>query len=451
MDPQKEEMVNTLGYDPNDTNTDPTTLSGIDNVAARAVLSYRHCDGSNQQNGYADTSGYMPNQIVNPVHWQPLRVNKKVQKFLTPHWGTVTPFSLASGSQFRPAGPVMDAKSSAYKSQVDTIIQYSAALCDPTSGDTKKTVADYWANGPHSETPPGHWMLFSQFVSAQFVSHQNKHDITADIKMFFALSNAVFDAGIAAWDAKRAFDYVRPITAVAQPISLQIVVAVVSYIWVHSTCSLLLSPSCLVRKRELSASHQHVICVWLNTLHREQRQTQVTHFVKHPMQCCLVCEWTEEHGFASVPLDDGQPIEPGRPVTIKMPLDDDAVHFLLQRLVCHHSSSSRLKHPCFSSRQRLRDPQVDLSSPGRARLPAGIRRSFYFRRGCRPRWPARPRLRRRQAGGYSFLLSRSSSPFRATSIRYQNRQACGRTRRGLPQAPPVGGFTSVRLELRTEV
>ncbi len=206
-------LMSALGYDPNDANTDPTTLSGIGNVAARAVLSYRASDGSNQQNGYADTSGYVPvnspTQIVNPIHWQPLFVNGKVQKFMTPHWGTVVPFALSSGSQFRPSGPVMDAASSAYKSQVDTIVQYSAAL-----NDTTKTVADYWANGPHSETPPGHWEIFSQFTSAQFLSRKNKHDISGDVKIFFALSNAVLDAGIACWDAKRAFDYVRPITAV---------------------------------------------------------------------------------------------------------------------------------------------------------------------------------------------------------------------------------------------
>ncbi len=32
--------------------------------------------------------------------------------------------------------------------------------------------------------------------------------------MFFALSNALFDAGIAAWEAKRAYDSARPITAI---------------------------------------------------------------------------------------------------------------------------------------------------------------------------------------------------------------------------------------------
>ncbi len=56
-------VMSTMGYDPNDSNTDPTTLSGIGNVAAQAVLSYRHGDGSNQLQGYADTTGYVPKTI----------------------------------------------------------------------------------------------------------------------------------------------------------------------------------------------------------------------------------------------------------------------------------------------------------------------------------------------------------------------------------------------------
>jgi hypothetical protein len=207
-------LMSSLGYNPSDTSTDTSSPTGVGNVAAQAVLSFRHGDGSNQLNGYADTSNYQPvntpDQIIDPLHWQPLRVNGKVQKYLTPHWGAVTPFALSSGSQFRPAGgPVMSTSDPAYKSQVDTILNYSANL-----NDTTKTTADYWANGPHSETPPGHWMLFSQFASAQFVSHRNKTDPNNDVKLFFALSNAVFDAGIACWDCKRAFDYGRPITAV---------------------------------------------------------------------------------------------------------------------------------------------------------------------------------------------------------------------------------------------
>ena len=29
-----------------------------------------------------------------------------------------------------------------------------------TLTDLTKVRAEYWADGPHSETPPGHWLLF---------------------------------------------------------------------------------------------------------------------------------------------------------------------------------------------------------------------------------------------------------------------------------------------------
>jgi hypothetical protein len=40
------------------------------------------------------------------------------------------------------------------------------------------------------------------------------HTLDQDVQLFFILTNAVFDAGIAAWDAKNHYDYVRPITAI---------------------------------------------------------------------------------------------------------------------------------------------------------------------------------------------------------------------------------------------
>lgn len=70
-------------------------------------------------------------------------------------------------------------------------------------------IAEYWKDGPHSETPPGHWALLAQFVSTR-----DHHTLDQDVKMFFALTNATLDAGIVAWDAKRAFDSVRPATAI---------------------------------------------------------------------------------------------------------------------------------------------------------------------------------------------------------------------------------------------
>jgi hypothetical protein len=208
----RQQMVD-LGEDPDNDSTDTHTHEGVGNVAAKAVLDFRHADGSNQLNGYKDTTGYAPvnspDNLVDPLRWQPLRVNGNVQKYTTPHWGTVVPFGLTSGSQFRPGPPVLDTGSAAFKAQVDRIVSLSAGLTDQ-----QKTVADYWANGPHTEFPPGHWLLLAQFASAQFVSRRNKNDTDNDTKLFFALANAVMDAGIACWECKRFYDYVRPITAV---------------------------------------------------------------------------------------------------------------------------------------------------------------------------------------------------------------------------------------------
>ena len=70
-------------------------------------------------------------------------------------------------------------------------------------------IAEYWANGPHTELPPGHWDLFGQYISAR-----DNHSVDDDAKMFFALTAAIHDAGIVAWDAKRYSDSVRPVTAI---------------------------------------------------------------------------------------------------------------------------------------------------------------------------------------------------------------------------------------------
>jgi hypothetical protein len=70
-------------------------------------------------------------------------------------------------------------------------------------------IAEYWLDGPNSEQPPGHWTLFAQFISAR-----DHHGLDDDVKMFFVLSNTIFDAGFAAWDMKGAYDSVRPVSAI---------------------------------------------------------------------------------------------------------------------------------------------------------------------------------------------------------------------------------------------
>lgn len=211
-------LMRALGYDHGDASLDVTTATGIGNVAAAAVLEFRHHDGSNQLGDlgfgfYEDYTGYAPvndaDNLVDPNHWQPLRVSDgqgglTTQRFILPHWGLVTPFSLTSGSQFRPAFVPNLYPSEGYSRQVREILDYSAGLTDE-----RKVIAEYWSDGPRTELPPGHWMSL-----AQWVSRRDHHSLDDDVKMFFALGNAMLDVSIAVWDCKRAFDYVRPVTAV---------------------------------------------------------------------------------------------------------------------------------------------------------------------------------------------------------------------------------------------
>ncbi|RCJ19301.1 hypothetical protein A6770_32100 [Nostoc minutum NIES-26] len=203
------DLMNKQGYDYSVTSTDINTAAGIGNFVAQKLLDFRHIDGSNQLNNYADTSGYKPvntwDKIIDPNHWQPLSVDngQNVQKFLTPHWGNVTPFALKSGEQFLPPSPAQFGTQK-YIDQALEIIEYSAELTDE-----QKVIAEYWADGPHTELPPGHWNLFGEFVSVR-----DGLSLDDNVKLFFGLSNAVFDAGVAVWDAKEYYDYVRPITAI---------------------------------------------------------------------------------------------------------------------------------------------------------------------------------------------------------------------------------------------
>ena len=182
--------------------------------AGKLLLKARHDDGSNQlgdlaPGAYSDTSGYQPvngpDSVIDPTRWQPLRITTaagvtSVQKYLTPHWGEVRPFALASGSVYRPAlgqaAPTM--------AEMDQLINFSANL-----DDRAKVVVDFFANNPGSVTPPGQWTKFAEIVSAQ-----DGNSLSRDVKLFFAVGQATLDASIAAWDAKRAYDSVRPITAI---------------------------------------------------------------------------------------------------------------------------------------------------------------------------------------------------------------------------------------------
>jgi hypothetical protein len=88
-------------------------------------------------------------------------------------------------------------------------------------GDYARVLAEYWADGPDSVTPPGHWF--------DIVNHVADHPLLVrriegagptvgplewDVKIYFALGGAMHDAAITAWSVKGCYDYVRPVSAI---------------------------------------------------------------------------------------------------------------------------------------------------------------------------------------------------------------------------------------------
>jgi hypothetical protein len=236
-------LLGELGYlvdtTPASTTDTAATPAGVGNLAAKAVLDFRHADGSNQLGGYADTTGYKPAndwwKVTTPWRWQPLCVLTPVgvakglppvrdpnstcpdtdpptyytlQKALTPQWESIIPFGPQDPypSQFYLSGPPKLADGSYDPTDVNTALSDTSNL-----SDASKMKAEYWADGPKSEFPPGHMAVF-----AQALSRMRQNTLDQDAKLFFVLGNALMDASIAAWASKYQYDFWRPTTAIRE-------------------------------------------------------------------------------------------------------------------------------------------------------------------------------------------------------------------------------------------
>ena len=216
--------------------------------------------------------------MKDPNSWQPLSLGLQlsqnglpipgnVQTYIGPHWGYVTPFALPEsptgtpidpGPPPRLGDPVTDADfkqaaldvlrdSSLLDPSKSEVIDISPASIgnntlgtndgsgygvNPVTGepyvpqpaaaaDLYRTIAEYWADGPTSETPPGHWNLLANSVAdtpgfeRRFGGEGPELDpLEWDVKTYFALNGAVHDAAIAAWGLKSYYDSVRPISMI---------------------------------------------------------------------------------------------------------------------------------------------------------------------------------------------------------------------------------------------
>ncbi len=214
-------LLTAEGITVGDGSTSASSPVGVGNLAAKAVLTFRQTDNANEAGLYAPLVPYVPRNrpmmvllpaaidaVADVGCWQPLSYLDaqgalKTPGFIAPHWGQVLPFAMARGDAFRP-GPPQSPLSQGFVDQARHVMDVQAQLSTP-----HKVIAEYWADGPNSEMPPGHWCQF-----AGWVAERDHMGLSDSVKLFFAVANAILDASIATWDCKAHYDYVRPVTAI---------------------------------------------------------------------------------------------------------------------------------------------------------------------------------------------------------------------------------------------
>lgn len=236
-------LLRGLGGDPANDAPDLSTPAGVGNAAGAAVIAYRHVDGSNQLGTdpgsstgkpYSDTTDYAAkntwNQVNDKWSWQPMCTltadgiaagatpfppdctgpNYAIQTPLAPQWETIKTFGPEAATGYPPQFALPGTNADGTHAQATADIDKELADSSNLS-DTQKVMAEYWADGPNSEFPPGHMALF-----AAAFSRMKGDTADQDVKLFFALGNALLDASIFAWTAKYQYDSERPTTGIRE-------------------------------------------------------------------------------------------------------------------------------------------------------------------------------------------------------------------------------------------
>ena len=105
---------------------------------------------------------------------------------------------------------------SGYERNPVTGLPYAPNLVN--QADFGRALAEFWADGPNSETPPGHWNALANEVSDILAPDLRLGGtgpvvgrLEWDVKLYLALNGATHDAAVAAWGVKGYYDTARPI------------------------------------------------------------------------------------------------------------------------------------------------------------------------------------------------------------------------------------------------
>ena len=164
---------------------------------AQTLLADRAKDGAQATVIYASR---------NPIGvWRP--TEPAFAKPALPQWPGVKPFAMTSAAQFRPAMPPA-LTSAAYADDFNRTKDLGAKNSTTRTAE-QTTIAQFWADGPGTVTPPGHWNVIARELALQLGNTMEEN-----ARLFALLNIAEADAGILCWDCKYACNLWRPITAI---------------------------------------------------------------------------------------------------------------------------------------------------------------------------------------------------------------------------------------------
>jgi membrane-associated phospholipid phosphatase len=169
----------------------------VGHAVAQQILDWRSTDGSGAVVSY--TPG------TDPGDWQPTPPANL--SALAPQWPYVTPFAMTSGDQFRPvAPPALD--TAAYAAALNEVKDLGRSN-SASRTDEQTQIARFWNDGLGTAFAPGYWNKIAEQVATD-----QKVNIVGDARLFALLNIASADALIACWDAKYAYSFWRPVTAI---------------------------------------------------------------------------------------------------------------------------------------------------------------------------------------------------------------------------------------------
>jgi hypothetical protein len=168
-------------------------------AAASAVILVRTGDGS----AAPAVPVYTPLDPAVDGHWQQTTAGAAGAP-VTPWWGSVTPWGIDSGSEFRPSPPP-DITSSGFATALAEV-QAIGEMNSATRTAFQTQSAQYWATGGNGLAP---W-INAAIGAADGMGLSSLEYAT----LFAALTTNVADATIGVFDAKYVYDFWRPTTAI---------------------------------------------------------------------------------------------------------------------------------------------------------------------------------------------------------------------------------------------